>query len=226
MTFVSITVDDTNFRRFIGDTLKRQLPFATANALNATANDMQQAVRNAVVGSRGFVIRSDNSRRFLQNQIRRNPGEDFARKTNLVARIRIQNKGRSSLLGLIDQGGQRSSRFSLGPATAGDDLPIPVRATPTATVSRSLYPGKLGLQSRGGKALKGAKRTFVVRTKAGDTLLLQRRGKNRIRTLFVLERKADVRPRQFFAPAAERAALTRFDGNLERALDRALRTAR
>lgn len=224
MTGVSVSFDADALVRELTDTARRQMPFALANALNATANDMQQGIRNAVTASRGFVIRSGTSRAFLQRQIYRSRGEDFATKRSPVARVRIANNGRSSLLSLIDQGGTRESRFPLVGA-GGTDLPIPARQAPTDKVARTLYPGKLDLK-RYGQQVKGARRTFVVRTKAGDTLLLQRRGKRSVRTLFVLERSAQVPAKNFFAPTAERVALTRFDSNLERSLLRALETAR
>lgn len=227
MTNPVITFDTDNFVRFLDDTKRRQVPFALANALNATANDMQQAIRNRLQGGRGFVIRSEGSRRFLLRQIRRNPGEDFATKRRLVARVRIANNRKASLLSLIDQGGERSTQFAIAPATQGRDLAIPQRPSPTARIPRSLYPAKLNLrQTAKGSGLRGDRRTFTVRTKAGDLLLLQRKGRRTVRTLFVLERSATMRPRNFFAPAAEGAATTRFAGNLERAFAHALRTAR
>lgn len=228
MTQPTITFDVGPMVRFLDDTRVRQMPFALSLALNATANDMQRAIRNRVEGGRGFTIRSNASRQFLLRQIRRNRGEDFATKRSLVARVRIQNKGTgsASLLSLIDQGGLRTSRFAIDPSiTQAKDLPIPQRATPTAKISRTLYPGRLNLK-RTGKALRGDRRTFVVKTATGDTLLLQRRGKRVVRTLFVLQRSANMRARNFFAPAAESAAITRFDLNLQAGLRRALETAR
>jgi hypothetical protein len=227
VTGIQFRFDIDPLVRELQDTARKQVPFALSLALNTTANDAQQAVRNRIQGGRGFTIRSEGSRQFLLRQIRRTPGEDFATKRNLVSRVRIQNsqKPGSSLLSLIDQGGVRSSRFAIAAATRGADLPIPVRSTKTASVSRSTFPGKLNLQQRG-QTVRGAKRTFVVRTKSGDTLLLQRHGKRKIRTLFVLERAATLRARNFFAPAVESAALTRFDGNLQRAMIQALKTAR
>jgi hypothetical protein len=221
----SITFDTDELRKELRDIGARQMPFALANALNATANDMQAGIRNVVTG-RGFVIRAESSRQFLRNQIRREPGQDFANKRNPVARVRIANKGRASLLSLIDQGGTRASRFAI-PGSNGQSLPIPARQVATATVSRALYPGKLALKAtKGGAGARGAKRTFVVKTKAGDTLLLQRRGKRSVRTLFVLNSQAKVPGRQFFAPMAEKVALGRFDQNLDFALRQALKTAR
>lgn len=228
MTNPTITFDIGPMVRFSEYTRQRQYPFALSLALNATANDMQQAIRNRVEGGRQFTIRSSQSRQFLLRQIRRNRGEDFATKRSLVARVRIQNSGKrgSSLLSLVDQGGLRTTRFAIDASiTQAKDLPIPQRPTPTAKVSRTLYPGRLNLK-RTGKALRGDRRTFVVKTATGDTLLLQRRSKRVVRTLFVLQRSANMRARNFFAPAAESAAITRFDINLQAGLRRALETAR
>jgi hypothetical protein len=228
MSDVQFIFDTDALTRELSDTARKQMPFALSLALNSTTNDMQQAIRNRVQGGNRFVIRTAASRQFLLRQIRRNPGQDFATKRDLVARVRIQNTQSQSpsLLSLLDQGGVRTPRFALSPSiTRGSDLPIPVRRSKTATVSRSTFPGKLNLRQQG-KALRGDRRTFVVRTKAGDTLLLQRHGKRKVRTLFVLERQANVRAKNFFGPAAESAALTRFDGNLVRGMEQALRTAR
>lgn len=227
MTSPTIVFHTDNFVRFLSDSAKRQVPFALANALNATANDMQRAVRNLLQGGRGFTFRTEGSRQFLLRQIRRNPGEDFARKTRLVARVRIANNRKASLLSLIDQGGERSARYAISPTTEGRDLAIPQRPTPASRIPRTLYPAKLNLRpTKKGKGLRGDRRTFTVRTKSGDLLLLQRQGRKKVRTLFVLERSASMRPRNFFAPAAESAARTRFNGNFERAMQHALRTAR
>lgn len=227
MSDLRITFDIDPLVREVRDTYLKQVPFALSLALNRTANDGQQAVRNRIQGGRGFTIRSDSSRQFLLRQVRRNPGQDFATKRDLVARLRIQNtqKPGPSLLSLVDQGGVRGSRFVLSPVTRGNNLPIPVRRSASGAVPRSTYPGRLNLTQRG-KTLRGDRRTFVVNTKGGDTLLLQRYGKRKIRTLFVLERQATVRARNFFAPAVESVAGTRFNQNLTEAMAQAIRTAR
>lgn len=223
MSSFSIRFDTDALTRELTDTARRQIPFATAKALNATANDMQAGIRNQVTG-RGFVIRSDNSARWLKQQIRRNPGEDFATKRQQVARVRIQDQGRASLLSLIDQGGQRTSRFAV--SGAGTQVAVPVRRTPAQRIPRTQFPAALQLKATPKGQIKGARGAFVVKTKAGDTLVLQRTGKRKVQLRFVLERAVGVRPRQFFAPIAEKVALGRFNQNLDYALREALRTAR
>lgn len=224
MTDIAITFNVEGLVRELRDTGRRQMPFALANALNATADDIQQAARNAIVGSRSFTFRTGSSRQFVLRQVRRNRGEDFATKRSPVARVRLANNGRTSLLSLIEEGGTRQSRFVLD-TREQKNVPVPARAVPTDTVPRTLYPRKLDLRATG-QQVKGARRTFAVRTAAGDTLVLQRQGKAKVRTLFVLQRQVQVPAKRFFAPVAERTALTRFDTNLERALRRALETAR
>lgn len=227
---IRIHFDSAALVRELNDLGKRQAPFAIANALNSTADDVQNAEQNVVASSRTFVIRSENSRRFLARQIRRNRGSDFANKRKLVSAVRIQSSGRASLLSLIDQGGVRTSRFALGSGHELNDpvVPVPAREHPRAALARSLYPKNLKLRNRGKfwKSIKGEKRTFVVRTKGGTQLVLQRQGKDRVRTLFVVKPDVDVRPKNFFGPTAQRVAVARFDANLEAAFIAAVRTAR
>ena len=249
MTHATITFDIRNLTAYLEDDRKRQVPFALARALNATALDMQAAIRNVVTG-RTFTIRSEASRTWLRNSIKIER-TDRATKSNPVARVRIaqpgKGGGRAGLLGFLEEGGVRFSQYAIGSgATFGpSSVAVPIRSTPLERIPRSLYPSMTGLQERriieGGLskgALKGKRRTFAIRTGAGVGLILQRKGKAgktrrapgerdpQLKVLFAIKPRVTVPGRAFFFPTAERIATARFEANMDAALAFAIRTAR
>lgn len=235
----SVTFDVEPNVKFLGDLRIKQVPFALAGALNATAEDGQEAVRQRIF-QRGFVVRSAQTARFLSNSVKFERG-DRAQKTKLSAIVRIRppgkGGGRSGLLGFLEEGGVRTSQFSIGSGqTFGPgSVAIPLRRSPTDTVPRMLYPSKTGLQETRGidgrltKArLRGKRGTFAVRTGPGEGLVLQRTGAGPtgVQALFVIKPRVQVAGRQFFGPTMQRTALERFELNFAVLLNEALRTAR
>lgn len=236
----SITFDTDELRKELRDVGARQMPFALANALNATANDMQAGIRNVVTG-RGFVIRSEGSAQFLRRQIKRERGQDFATKQFPVARVRIASSAsgrKASLLSLIDQGGSRFSQFAIGSGATFGPSSVVIgfqqgsRRQTMNAIPRGLFPKNTGLQERRNisgafakGSLKGKRGTFAVRTGPQSGLVLQRQG-GKVRALFAIKPRVRVAARNFFAPMAEKVALGRFDQNLDFALRQALKTAR
>lgn len=238
-TPISITFDIDPLMRELSDTGKKQVPFALALALNRTAEEMQEAVRQRIF-ARGFVIRSAATARFLSNaiKIRRS---DRATKTQFRAAVRIESSGkgggRAGLLGFLEEGGVRYSQFAIGSGVVfgPGSVAVPIRPTPSTQVPRNLYPAQTGLQERrsisGGltkASLRGKRRTFVVRTRPGEGLVLQRTGPGRrdTRALFVIKPRVRVQGRRFFFVTAERTAIERFDVNMDGFMRAAIRTAR
>jgi hypothetical protein len=227
--------------RFLDDLGRKQLPFATALALNATNADVQAGVRNVVTSGRTFVIRTDVSRKWLRNAIKIERG-DRATKQNLRAAVTIRppgkGGGRSGLLGFLEEGGVRTSQFSIGSGQVfgPGSVVIPARRTPGEVIPRGLYPSMTGLQERraidgslSAGRLKGKRKTFAIRTGTQEGLVLQRvgrKGSRSTRVLFVIKPRVRVPGRHYLGPTGERVATLKFPDNLDRALDQALRTAR
>lgn len=238
MPFV-VTLDTDALAAHLGDLRSRQLPFATALALNRTAEEGQAAVRQRIV-QRGFVIRTAQSARFLMNSVKFARG-DRATKERLSATVRLEppgkGGGRSGLLGFLEEGGVRFSQFAIGSGQVfgPSSVAIPLRRSPLEVVPRNLYPTQTGLQERRGidgrltaGRLRGKRRTFAVRTGPGEGLVLQRtgKGKENVRALFVIKPQVRVTGRQFFGSTMERIATERLALNLQEFLAFAERTAR
>jgi hypothetical protein len=249
---VTATFDAKPFSLFLTDFERRQLPFATAVALNATADYAQQAVRQKM--RRVFFMRSSASENWLLNQVRI-PNHKRATKSRLAVTLDIDpaqggKAARSSLLPMLEGGFLRSSPRVIGSTDlfARGSIAVPNRESPLSQIPRSLYPSSLGLQQRrdvdgnwqavkvgrGARArqqwygLKGKRRTFVVRTSAGRGLVLQRTGpgKEQVRTLFLIRPPAFVRPRAFFFDTAQEEFKVRILDNLRFAFAQAMETAR
>ena len=239
MTTASVTFDIDPLVKELRDTWQRQVPFAAMMALNRTDEEAQSAVRQRMF-QRGFIVRSASSARFLANSIKI-LRSDRASKTSLSARLRIESPGkgggRAGLLGFLEGGGVRFSQFAIGSGAVfgPGSVAVPVRPTPLSQIPRNLYPSQTGLQEtraidgslKGGR-LKGKRRTFAVRTKPGEGLVLQRTGTGKRDTtvLFVIKPRVQVPGRQFFFPTFERTARERFDVNFVAFMQHAIRTAR
>lgn len=239
MTIPRFTFDIEPLVRELDETLRRQMPYAAMMALNRTTEEAQQAIRQRVF-QRGFTVRSSRSAQFLANSIKFSRG-DRATKVKLETTLRVEppgkGGGRSGLLGFLEGGGVRFSQFSIGSGAVfgPGSVAVPIRRTPTEQIPRGLYPSKTGLQETRGidgrltrGRLRGKRRTFAIRTKAGEGLVLQRTGPGQrdTRALFVIKPRVQVEGRHFFYPTFERIALTRFDVNMQAFMLQAIRTAR
>lgn len=89
-----------------------QLPFAYSLGLNKLVNAAQGAVKDSLAGK--FTLRQPS---FIQNTIYRQPGQDFATKTNLSATVRVDPK--RNFLAKFEDGGLKHSR-------SGKDVAIPI----------------------------------------------------------------------------------------------------
>lgn len=236
---VSITFDVNALTAELRDTAKRQIPFAMAMALNRTVEEMQERIRQRMF-QRGFTIRTASSARWLANSIKIRR-DDRATKTNPVARVRIESPGRgggrAGLLGFLEGGGVRFSQYAIGSGTVfgPSSVAVPLRQPDSQVMPRNLYPSQTGLQERraidGGLtagSLKGKRRTFAIRTKPGQGLILQRTGKGQrdTKVLFAIKPRVQVQGRDFFFPTAERTARERFEVNFAGFMAMAVRTAR
>lgn len=199
----------------------KQLPFATAQALNQTANDFQRVEQEAVL--RNFTVRQ---RSYILNSIKRNRGQDFATKDHLVAVVRIDPQ--RNQLAKFETGGMKVA-IQGKPFVA---IPLPgIKRTKRDLVPRRLYPSafKPFIDLPGDRA-KGQERTFIVPTKGGDRILLQRfggtRGKQGVRALYLFVHEVKIDDRLHFHENAVAVARASWAPNFRTAWVQALRTAR
>jgi hypothetical protein len=166
---ISITVDPKALITTMG-AAANQLPFATAKALNECAVGFQTDER--AVMQQDFIIR----RPWVLQRVKIDRG-DFATKTKLSVRIRIDDQG--DFLNKFEGGGIRT------PLAGRRGLVIPLTGGAAKRSPQSIVPDKLRpknlafktLQSKGGfQILKGDQRTFLIQRPDGSGVILQRKG--------------------------------------------------
>lgn len=202
-------------------TVFRQLPYATAQALNRTANDFQRVQQEAVL--RDFTVRQ---RTFVLNAIKRLPGQDFATKDKLEATVRIDPQ--RNQLAKFEAGGEKH-------AIQGQDyVAIPlegIKRTKRDLVPRRFYPSvfKPFVDQPNGISI-GQQRTFIVPTKGDARLLLQRfggsRGRRGVRPLYLFVHAVPIDARLHFHDHAIATFRSSWPTNFRDAWLQALRTAR
>ena len=170
---------------------KDQLPFATSKALNDTAF----IVRNTIVEEtfpRSFDVKN---KRFAGVAFKVDP----AKKRKLEARV--FDRLNKDFLALQESGGTKRPR--------GNSIAIPtdeIRVTGRG-VSKARRPRQL---------LQSGKRAFRTKSKTGQDIIAQRRGKKRypLKVLYVLEPQADIKPRFPFYTVAQLSAQKTFEKRL------------
>jgi hypothetical protein len=140
---------------------KRQFPFALANGINRTIEEIQTGGRRKL--PQQFRFRTSVSRTFFERlvHIRR---EDRARKDRLSGTVGVQDpqgksfKGKGRFLAKFQEAGQRRARPDGTPLLYPSDY---LRPQPSAIIPRTLYPKALGLIAsrtiEGGKRIRGAR---------------------------------------------------------------------
>tara|TARA_R100001510_G_scaffold52706_1_gene53658 strand:+ start:574 stop:1221 length:648 start_codon:yes stop_codon:yes gene_type:complete len=151
---------------------KDQLPFATSKALNDTAF----IVRNTIVKEtfpRSFDVKN---KRFAGVAFK----VDTANKRKLEARV--FDRLNKDYLALQESGGTKRPRGN-SIAIPTDEIKVTGRGVTKARRPRQL--------------LQSGKRAFRTKSKTGQDIIAQRRGKKRypLKVLYVLEPQADIKPR-------------------------------
>jgi len=181
---------------------KDQLPFATAGALTSTAF----VVRETIVEDtfpRSFNVKN---KRFAGATFR----VDKANKRKLEARV-FDRLGKD-FLAMQESGGTKRPR--------GNNVAIPtdeIRVTGRG-VAKARRPRQI---------LQSGKRAFKTRSKTGQEIIAQRRGKKRypLKVLYVLEPQAQIKPRFPFYTVAQMSAQKTFEKKLPEFLKRARKNA-
>ena len=217
MFTINVKADIKGLTRTLNDLQKKQIPFATAKALTATAKNIAEAQRKALPSI------FDRPTLFTQRSI----GVKAARKSNLTAIVFVKDIA-AQYLKPFEFGG----KHHLPDSKRGGTLMNP------KAVQLNQY-GNLpkGMLQR----LAGRKDVFVgaVQTKAGQTVsgVWQRpaaaqargRGLNRTGSLRLLVRFGDalsVQPRMQWRKRAEAVKNATLKAEFEKALGEALSTAR
>ena len=170
--------------------LGKDAAFVTAQAINATANAAQQAVRDNLTG---FTLRR---RDFILRTIYRRPGTDFAKKTDLRAALRVNPQ--RDVLAKHEEGGRKM------PGAGGRTVAIPLEAVKPnemAVIPRRLRPSQLPRDQ-----------VRRVETRAGTFLVRNRPGRGsggrvgwRTEFLYRLKPSTPLRPRLRFVETANKA---------------------
>lgn len=194
----SVRSNIADFSRTLSSFEKKQLPFATAGALNDTIAD----VRTQIVDKTWPTSVTVRNRRFAGVAFRRT----FAKKTKLKASL-YDALGRAAF--------DRQAKGATRRPVSGQHL-----AVPTANVRRT------GRGVTKGQRTENLKRSFKIKTKSGSLGIYQRTGKKKIRLMYALPTAAHVRKSFRFYEDAERVATKRFGPNFVKRFNQAMRTAK
>ena len=205
---LNIRDDIKRATRRLTDIEKRQVPFATKNAINDTIKDVRKQIVG-VTAPRAFEVRN---RRFFGVAIRM----QFATKQKLTGAV-FDRLGRASL-GLHARGGTKRPR--------GQHIAIPGRDIENKrTVGGAI---RKALRPRQVLAKAGRRQAFKIKFRSGQEAIVRRRGKRAtpLQVLWLLERSARI-PRRFrFHEDATKVAKRVLPGHFRKRLRQALRTAR
>lgn len=219
----------TELSRSLQATMRKQVPYATMLAVNATAEAVQKAQR---AGQRErFTLRREQ---WADRSVKIRRGE-FATKQNPVAIIRLEapgaDPGRSQILTQHEAGGDKKPR--------GQSLAVPkeARKNVRAIIPKQGRPRafEFGPGMRGPRATvyQGERRTFMIRLHNRSGWILRRVAKPTSRKLFdgtkllyTLTPKAKLKPKLQFIRTAEATARREIGPNMDKALAKAMASAR
>lgn len=198
------------------DKMSRQLPFATATALNLLANQFQRVQQESV--RRHFTLRQE---RFILNTIKRMRGTDFATKQKLQATVRIDPT--RDMLARHERGGRKVA-IQGKPYVA---IPLPdLRRTKRGLVPRKLYPSAFKPFTDKGTVAVGAQNTLILPTKGGNRLLVQTRKRGPNKALYLFTPSVQITPALHFQDNAMATARSGWAAAFKQGWARAVSTAR
>jgi hypothetical protein len=211
MARITITTNSLAVVAALDKVARKQIPYATSLALNATADGAQAAAR-ASLGAH-FTVRR---RAFLEKGIVVTKSN---RRTwpNVAAQISL----RDEFMARQVTGGEKNAR-------AGGSVAIPVaaRRTPTEITAPNKWPGKM--LAGGGGRRKFFLGKIATGPRKGTMAVMRRTSADRypLQVLYLLKPGVKVTPRWDFPGIVERHALRNYDINWRQALQYALDTAR
>jgi hypothetical protein len=161
---IKIQVDPRSALGWITQAMEKQIPFAVSKALNQVANLAQAAEREQV--KKAFKLRREQ---FVLRGVKIKKA-DRASKTSWSVVIRIEYPGIGKFMNLHEPGGEREPHH-------GGKLWVPNREvfkSKVITRDNALHPKNLKIHKDSTGRMVGAERAFMVRTKGGQLLVLQR----------------------------------------------------
>jgi hypothetical protein len=198
------------------ETMRRQLPFATATGLNLLADQFQKVQQESV--KRNFTLRQE---RFILNTVKRFRGVDFATKANLRATVRIDPT--RDFLARHEVGGEKVA-IQGKPYVA---IPLPdLRRTKRGLVPRKMYPSAFKPFTDKGKVAVGAQNTLILPTKGGNRLLVQTRKRGPNKALYLFTPSVHIDPALHFQDNALATARSGWPSAFAQGWTRAMATAR
>jgi hypothetical protein len=201
--------------------LVRQIPYVQMLAVNQIADEFQKVEQNSLT-KQGFTLRQET---FIKNTIKR-VGPDFATKQHPVAAVRIDPE--RDFLAKFERGGIKVA-LQGKPFVA---IPSPgLRRNKRGLIPRKFYPSKFKpFVDHPSGITTGQDRTFIVPTKGGNRLLLQRfggsRGKRGVRPLYLFVPEVHISPQLHFYDNALAVARSAWPSAVAAAWARAIKTMR
>jgi len=198
---LNIASNIKQFERRLNDIEKRQLPFATAQALTATAFDVRKQIVERTFPE-AFEVKN---KRFIGAAMR----VKKATKQTLVASV-FDRLGRAQLK-KHTTGGIKTPR--------GNNIAIPGRA---------LKRGKSGGITKANRPRQLLDKANVVklRSKSGQDMIARRNKKGRLEVLYILEPSANIKKSFRFYEDARTVVKKNMPTNFKKSWRRALATAR
>ena len=171
MAMLEVTVDTKEFKKFTRR-FPSQVDFAVSKAINKTTLQIQKGVRANL--RKKFTIRKAG---FADRSIKIKP---FASKRSLEARIQVISPGPTpDIFSKFQEGGIKTARENRRVA-----IPQDILQNRQSRVTKAKRP----------EALISRKRGFIITTKRGQDLLLQRKGRGRrSRTIIAYSLETQVR---------------------------------
>ena len=152
---------------------RRQFPFALANGINRTIEEIQIETRRRLPEQ--FRFRTERARKFFEALVYIGR-DDRARKDRPVGTVGIQGSKKASILAKFQEAGERRARPGGSPLLYPADY---LRPQPSAVIPQSLFPKSLGLLAsrtvEGKKRIRGAR----IRELGDGTVKVRLQGKRR-----------------------------------------------
>ena len=152
---------------------RRQFPFALANGINRTLEEIQIETRRKL--PQQFRFRTARARSFFEALVYIGR-DDRARKDRPVGTVGIQGSKKAGILAKFQEAGERRARVGGSPLLYPADY---LRPQPSSIIPQSLFPKALGLLAsrtvEGKKRIRGAR----VREVGDGTVRVRLQGKRR-----------------------------------------------
>lgn len=196
---------------------QRQMPFATKNALNKTAEDFQKRQRRHQ--NRVFDV---HNRRFVNSSVKVKP---FASKERLRARISIDPPGGQARADILSKFEKQTRKNPFRGSRIA--IPVEVRRTSRGVTKKMKLKNLNFRQVRPGYYV-GEQNTHMVLKPGGRGFVFQRygRGKKQTRLVYTFKPSVPIKPELNFHENARAIVRLVFPRNMRQAFLHAVRTSK